>query len=148
MLKNLFENNKQALKHLIKKHPNAEIEAKAIELAVECVGKANTDTLTNTLIEYLLGDHDGMPKDAKYLFKLYLNLKKYPEAAKTAVLIARQQQQTGNYRDAHDVLFGMYFDLAKEKIKIPSELKQNLMILHSYVLIKVKAKSLFRKVLN
>lgn len=77
-------------------------------------------------------------KDAKYLFKLYLSLKKYVEAAKTAVLIARQEQQSGNYRDAHDVLFGMYADLKKEKIKMPSELSQNLMILHSYILIKVK----------
>jgi WD repeat-containing protein 19 len=71
------------------------------------------------------------------LFKLYLNLKKYVEAAKTAVLIARQEQQNGNYKDAHNVLFGMYFDLRKEKIKIPSELTQNLMLLHSYILIKV-----------
>ncbi len=67
-----------------------------------------------------------------------MSLKKYIEAAKTAVLIARQEQQSGNYRDAHDVLFGMYADLKKEKIKMPSELSQNLMILHSYILIKVK----------
>lgn len=84
-----------------------------------------------------MGDHDGMPKDAKYLFKLYLSLKKYVEAAKTAVLISRQEQQSGNYRDAHDVLFTMYFDLVKEGIKIPNELTQNLMILHTYILVKV-----------
>ena len=52
----------ESLKHLIKKHPNSDIEGKAIELAVECIGKANNETLTNTLIEYLMGDHDGMPK--------------------------------------------------------------------------------------
>jgi WD repeat-containing protein 19 len=127
----------EAIKHLIKKQPNAQVEKKAIELAVECIGKANNDALTNLVIEYLMGDHDGMPKDAKYLFKLYLSLKKYVEAAKTAILIARQEQLTGNYRDAHDVLYGMYADLLKEKIKIPSELSQNLMYLHSYILIKV-----------
>ncbi len=127
----------ESLKHLIKKHPNAEIEALAIDLAVECIGKANNETLTNMLIEYLMGDHDEMPKDAKYLFKLYLSLKKYVEAAKTAVLIAKQEQISGNYRDAHDVLYGMYTDLEKEKIKIPFELIQNLMLLHSYILIKV-----------
>lgn len=76
-------------------------------------------------------------KDAKYLFKLYLSLKKYTEAAKTAVLISRQEQQSGNYRDAHDVLFAMYRDLLQEGIKIPNELIQNLMILHSYILVKV-----------
>ncbi len=72
------------------------------------------------------------------MFKLYLSLKKYVEAAKTAVLIARQEQISGNYRDAHDVLFGMYNDLVKEKIKLPFELSQNLMLLHSYILIKVR----------
>lgn len=130
----------EALRHLIKKHPNAEIEAQAIDLAVECIGKANNEGLTNILIEYLMGDHDEMPKDAKYLFKLYLSLKKYVEAAKTAVLIARQEQISGNYRDAHDVLFGMYSDLQKEGIKIPYELTQNLMLLHSYILIKINIK--------
>jgi hypothetical protein len=50
------------LKHLIKKHPNQEIEAQAIDLAVECIGKANNEALTNILIEYLMGDHDEMPK--------------------------------------------------------------------------------------
>ena len=47
---------------MIKKHPNQEIEAKAIDLAVECIGKANNESLTNILIEYLMGDHDEMPK--------------------------------------------------------------------------------------
>jgi len=89
-----------------------------------------------------MGDNDGFPKDARYLFKLYLSLKKYTEAAKTAVLISRQEQQSGNYRDAHDVLFTMYHDLVKEGIKIPNELTQNLMILHSYILVKVNRRLL------
>lgn len=66
-----------------------------------------------------------------------MSLKQYVEATKTAILIARQEQQSGNYRDAHDVLFGMHQDLLKENIKIPFEVKQNLMILHSYILVKV-----------
>jgi WD repeat-containing protein 19 len=147
---NIFTNTIQkAIKLLIKNQPNPEKEAEAIELAVQCVGKANDESLTHLLIEYLMGDHDGMPKDAKYLFKLYLSLKQYVEAAKTAILIARQEQQTGNYRDAHDVLFGMNQDLVKEKIKIPFEVQQNLMLLHSYILVKVKniQKSLIYKAL-
>ena len=71
------------------------------------------------------------------MFKLFLSLKNYAEAAKVAIIIAKQEQQSGNYRNAHDVLFGMYQDLVKEKIKIPYEVKQNLMILHSYILVKV-----------
>lgn len=44
----------------------------------------------------------------------------------------------GKYRNAHDVLFSMYAELKSQKIKIPSEMAANLMILHSYVLVKVR----------
>lgn len=131
----------KAIRLLIKiQSSNSEREQEAIELAVQCVGKAQDESLTHLLIEYLMGEHDGNPKDAKYLFKLYLSLKKYVEAAKTAILIAKQEQQTGNYREAHNVLYGMYNDLIKEKIKIPFEIKQNLMLLHSYILVKIQIK--------
>lgn len=43
----------------------------------------------------------------------------------------------GNYRNAHDVLFSMYTELQAQKIKIPAEMATNLMILHSYLLVKV-----------
>ena len=44
----------------------------------------------------------------QYLFRLYMARKQYKEAAKTAVIIAREEQSAGNYRNAHDVLFNMY----------------------------------------
>lgn len=44
---------------------------------------------------------------------------------------------SGNYRNAHDVLFSMYTELQAQKIKIPAEMATNLMILHSYLLVKV-----------
>ncbi len=44
----------------------------------------------------------------------------------------------GNYRNAHDVLFSMYRELQSNKIKIPTEMATNLMILHSYILVKVR----------
>ena len=48
------------------------------------------------------------PQDAKYLFRLYMALEQYREAARTAILIAREDQAAGNYRNAHDVLLYMY----------------------------------------
>ena len=39
---------------------------------------------------------------------MYMALGQYPEAARTAILIAREDQTAGNYRNAHDVLFNMY----------------------------------------
>ena len=39
---------------------------------------------------------------------MYMALGQYPEAARTAILIAREDQTAGNYRNAHDVLVNMY----------------------------------------
>ncbi|ELV10439.1 WD repeat-containing protein 19 [Tupaia chinensis] len=105
------------------------------------VGQAKDELLTSQLIDHLMGESDGMPKDAKYLFRLYMALKQYREAARTAIIIAREEQSAGNYRNAHDVLFGMYAELQAQKIKIPSEMATNLMILHSYILVKIHVKS-------
>ncbi|NXU72617.1 WDR19 protein, partial [Oreotrochilus melanogaster] len=128
----------RALKHFMKS-PGTE-DNLAIEMAIETVGRAKDEALTNQLIDYLMGESDGMPKDARYLFRLYMALKQYREAARTAVIIAREEQRSGNYRNAHDVLFGMYSELKAQKIKIPSEMATNLMILHSYILVKTHVK--------
>ncbi|XP_020847243.1 WD repeat-containing protein 19 isoform X1 [Phascolarctos cinereus] len=129
----------RALKHFLK-CPSSE-DNMAVEMAIETVGHAKDEVLTNQLIDYLLGESDGMPKDAKYLFRLYMALKQYREAARTAIIIAREEQSAGNYRNAHDVLFSMYAELKTQKIKIPSEMATNLMILHSYILVKIHVKS-------
>ncbi|NXY87829.1 WDR19 protein, partial [Alcedo cyanopectus] len=125
----------RALKHFMKS-PNTE-DNLAIEMAIQTVGQAKNDALTNQLIDYLMGESDGMPKDAKHLFSLYMALKQYREASRTAIIISREEQCSGNYRNAHDVLFRMYSELRSQKIKIPSEMATNLMILHSYVLVKM-----------
>ncbi|XP_014378025.1 WD repeat-containing protein 19 isoform X1 [Alligator sinensis] len=128
----------RALKHFLKS-PSTE-DNMAIEMAIETVGQAKDEALTNQLIDYLIGESDGMPKDARYLFRLYMALKQYREAARTAIIIAREEQSAGNYRNAHDVLFSMYSELKTQKIKIPSEMATNLMILHSYILVKMHVK--------
>ena len=38
-----------------------------------------------------------------------MSLEQYREAARIAVIIAREDQTSGNYRNAHDVLFNMYY---------------------------------------
>ncbi|XP_073898544.1 kelch-like protein 5 isoform X6 [Castor canadensis] len=129
----------RALKHFLK-CPSSE-DSVAIEMAIETVGQAKDELLTSQLIDHLMGESDGMPKDAKYLFRLYMALKQYREAARTAIIIAREEQSAGNYRTAHDVLFSMYTELKSQKIKIPSEMATNLMILHSYILVKIHIKN-------
>ncbi|BFZ14509.1 hypothetical protein BsWGS_17548 [Bradybaena similaris] len=127
----------KAMKHFLR--CNSE-DGQAVELAIETVGRANDDTLTKQLVDFLMGDVDGTPKDAKYLFRLYMALKRFGEAARTAIIIAREEQNAGNYRNAHDVLFSMYQELKQNKIKIPAEMATNLMILHSYILVKIHVK--------
>ena len=42
-----------------------------------------------------MGEEDNNPKEAKYLFSMYMALGQFREAAKTAVLIAREDQAAG-----------------------------------------------------
>ncbi|XP_061736502.1 WD repeat-containing protein 19 [Nerophis ophidion] len=128
----------RALKHFLK-CPNAE-DSLALDMAIETVGLAKDTSLTNLLIEYLMGESDGIPKDAKYLFRLYMALQQYREAGRTAIIIAREEQNAGNYRSSHNVLFSMYTQLQAHNIKIPAEMATNLMILHSYLLGKIHIK--------
>ena len=83
-------------------------DSEALNLAIEVVGASGEGHLSRQLIDYLMGETDGIPKDAKYLFRLYMARNQYKEASKTAIIIAREEQAQGNYRNAHDVLFNMY----------------------------------------
>ena len=38
------------------------LDGKAVELAIDAVGLAKDDVLTNDLIDYLMGETDGIPK--------------------------------------------------------------------------------------
>lgn len=66
--------------------------------------------------------------------------KQYKEAAKSAIIIANEEQINGNYRNAHDVLFGMCQELKNNNIKIPQDMFFNLLLLHSYILVRLHVK--------
>ncbi|KAH7716252.1 hypothetical protein AAVH_16378 [Aphelenchoides avenae] len=132
----LAEQYKLALEHLMKTGDNDE----AIEYGIEFATKSKDKDLIQKLIDFLVGETDSIPKDPKHLFTLYVQLKMYPEAAKTAIIIAEEQQKRGYYRTAHDLLFGMYQSLTQHKIRIPAEVESNLMILHSYIIVKLLVK--------
>ncbi|XP_015782176.1 WD repeat-containing protein 19-like [Tetranychus urticae] len=107
-----------------------------IKTAIDFVSINRDDQAIRDLINYLMGEPDGEPKDFKYLFRLYMSLGQFKEAARTAVVIAKEEQSAGNYRNAHDLLFGMCQELRKQKIKIPMEMDSSLMLIHSYLLAK------------
>lgn len=126
----------QAVRHLLRAPYSG--DSPALDLALEAVGMAGDTRLTHLLIVYLMGETDGVPKDARHLFRLYMVLKQYKEAARTAVIIAREEQTAGNYRSAHDLLYGMVQELRRRDLRVPAEMTDNLALLHSYILAKVR----------
>lgn len=130
----------KALKYLISAAKSNSKENAAISTAIDVVASSKNEQLSNKLIDYLLGETDGLPKDPKYLFRLYMAKKQYKEAAKSAIIIANEEQINGNYRNAHDVLFGMCQELKNNNIKIPQDMFFNLLLLHSYILVRLHVK--------
>uniref|UniRef100_A0A061RSU0 Wd repeat-containing protein 19 n=2 Tax=Tetraselmis sp. GSL018 TaxID=582737 RepID=A0A061RSU0_9CHLO len=112
----------------------------ALDKAISMVGKANNPSLTNQLVDFLMGETDGEAKDHNYLFKLHMALGNYEQAAQTSVLIAKQEQEMGNYKLAHSQLFETFRELRSQKRRIPAELTRSLMLLHSYILVKTLAR--------
>lgn len=112
-----------------------------IDAAIEVVGKSQNEGLTHQLIDFLVGEKDGVPKDPNYIYRLYMALKKYDDAAKTALIIARQEQEMGNYPLAHSVVFETIRHLEDAGIKVPLQLRQSFVLLHSYILVKTLVRS-------
>lgn len=131
---------RKAVKNLLaaaKENPENE---EVLSLAIDVVAASHDDSLTNQVIELLLGEVDGEARDPKFVFRLYMAKREYMEAAKTAVIIAQEEQMSGNYRQAHDILFTMCCELKLNDLKVSSEMMSSLMLLHSYILVRVHVK--------
>jgi len=113
----------------------------AIDRAIGVVGTARSDALTNTLIDYLMGEADQVPKDPNYVYRLHKALGNYTQAAGTAVLIAKQEQDMGNYRVAHDLLRVTTRDLQQQKLQVPQDVSRQLCLIHSYIIVKRMVKA-------
>eukprot|EP00388_Colpodella_angusta_P039678 GDKK01048050.1.p1 GENE.GDKK01048050.1~~GDKK01048050.1.p1 ORF type:complete len:833 (+),score=157.68 GDKK01048050.1:185-2500(+) len=111
-------------------------DPRAIQAAVDVVGKARSDALTNKLIDYLMGEVDGEPKEATYIFKLYMALGAYEKASKTSVLIATKEQEAGNYRAAHKVLVTTVTAIQAKGTRVGNDLRRILLLVHSYLIVK------------
>ena len=112
-----------------------------IDAAIDVVGKSQNEALTHQLIDFLVGEKDGMPKDPSYIYRLYMALKKYEDAAKTALIIARQEQDMGNYALAHSVVHETIRSLEDAGIKVSLQLRQHFVLLQSYLRVKGLVKS-------
>lgn len=114
-----------------------------IELALKVVGEAKSDKLTHALIEHLTSGAGGAAtaeKSNDYLFRVHLALGNYEAAAKMAFLIARSEQEMGNYKVAHEYLLKTLLELRKHGIIPSSEYSKSLLLLHSYTLVRGKVR--------
>jgi len=112
-----------------------EIES-AIAVVKAAKDSPDRNMLIRTLHDYLLGESDGKQKDPKYIYMLYMAIGDHKKASKTAVIIAAQEQQIGGYSTAHSLLFDTMRELMNHKAKIPNELRRNLILIHSYVIVR------------
>ena len=108
-----------------------------IDAAIEVVAKSQNENLTHQLVDFLMGEKDGMPKDSHYLYKLWMARKRYDEAVKAALSIARQEQDIGNYQTSHRVVYETIRRLEEEDVRVPLKLRSTFVVLHSYVLAKI-----------
>ena len=109
-----------------------------IDAAIDVVGKANSDTLTHQLIDFLVGEKDGVPKDPNYIYRLYMALKKYEDASKTALIIAKQEQDMGNYNLARTIIYETIRQLEECDINVPLQMRNQFVLLHSYELARAR----------
>ncbi|XP_039955569.1 WD repeat-containing protein 19 [Bactrocera tryoni] len=130
----------KALRFLLKASAFTNEETQALSLAIDCVATSNNEQLATQLIEFLLGEVDGVPKDPRYLFRLYMARKHYKDAAKTAVIVANQEQIAGNYKTARDMLFSMYQELRRNNLAVSADMRHNLILLHRYTLVRIHVK--------
>jgi WD repeat-containing protein 19 len=107
-----------------------------MDRAIDVVGKARSDMLTHTLIDYLMGERDGEPKDPNHIYRLYVALGNYERASATAVLISKQERELGNYKISHYQLYTTMSEMRNQGVRVPSELRNAFLLLHSYVLVK------------
>ncbi|KAL3685980.1 hypothetical protein R1sor_004002 [Riccia sorocarpa] len=108
----------------------------AMEQAINMVGRQRDEGLTNELLEFLTADLEISNKSSPNLFRLHMVLGNYEAATKAALLIAQKEQESGNYKIAHQQLLDLCKVLKREKQHVPYELSKQLMLLHSYTLVK------------
>lgn len=110
---------------------------KYISQAIDVVGRAKDENLTHLLIDFLMGETDGKPKDPEYVYQLYIALENFTEASNTAILISEQEQSSGNYDRAHSVIFNSIHHFNLHELRTPQKIKRLFNLFHSYKLAKL-----------
>ena len=107
----------------------------ALDEAIECVARSQSESLFNRLLTSLEGDETNDPKDPKYAFKLYLSFGKIPEASKIAIIIVKTEMEDAKYKEAHKILINMLTEILDRKAQVSYDLIQKITIIHSYTIV-------------
>ncbi|CAK1578047.1 unnamed protein product [Parnassius mnemosyne] len=130
----------KAMTHLLKTGGTEQEENEGISIAIDAAAASDDERLSRRLIEFLLGETDGTPRDPRHLFRLYMAKRQYTEAAKTAVIIGNAECRAGRYREARDVARGVCAALRARAAPVPRDLRRAAALLHSYILVRMHVK--------
>jgi len=108
----------------------------ALDGALELAESNKDKDLRESLLNYLTSSMKERPGDLKYLLRMFIIMQQFEEAAATAVKISDDFRSRGEYKPARELLFDIVIQLKKHNVVVSSEMRTNLMILHSYLLIK------------
>ncbi|PZC83397.1 hypothetical protein B5X24_HaOG207780 [Helicoverpa armigera] len=125
----------KAMSHLLRSGGSEEEDNEAISIAIDAAAASDDERLTRRLIEFLLGETDGTPREPRHLFRLYMAKRQFAEAAKTAIIIAGAECRAGKYREARDVVRAMCVSLRASRMPVPRDMRHAIALLHSYILI-------------
>ncbi|XP_060800859.1 WD repeat-containing protein 19 isoform X1 [Amyelois transitella] len=130
----------KAMSHLLKTGGSEEEENEGISIAIDAAAASDDERLTRRLIEFLLGETDGTPREPRHLFRLYMAKRQFAEAAKTAVIISGAECAAGRYRGARGVCRSMCAALRARRLPVPRDMRAALAALHSYILVRTHVK--------
>ncbi|GMS90421.1 hypothetical protein PENTCL1PPCAC_12596, partial [Pristionchus entomophagus] len=131
----LYASNHQLALNLLLTPENGENQH-AMRLAIDTCAQSRDPALRKHLTSFLMGEEDGRPKDPRFIFKMFVAFGQTREAARTAVLIARDEQERGSSKTAHKHLHDMYKELHLKGMRVPTEMDDLLMYIHSYLITK------------
>lgn len=104
----------------------------AIDAALTLAESESDSQLREELLEYLTVNKS---KDLKYLLRMFIIMKQFNEASQTALNVADELRNRGEYKSCRDVLFDVICQLKKRNFPVSSELRQSLIFIHSYLLV-------------
>jgi WD repeat-containing protein 19 len=110
----------------------------AMDVALELAEKVADRELRDRLLDYLTANMKNKTRDLRYLLRMFIIMQQFDEAAATATRIVDEFRVRGEYKPGRDLLWDVMRQLVKHHVIISADMKQNFMILHSYLLVKVQ----------